>query len=504
MALLESILRPNDTSSVLTWISVGIIAGYVLYTLWSWYRLRHIPGPRLAGCSYFWVALNAISGNNYEAYLDLRKYGSLVRTGPNFLVTDDPDVLRTIAGSHSNYRRDTWYSAGRMTTLDTMISILDTPRHDAIKAKTARGYSGRDNPDLEIAVDSEVLRFVDLIKRKHVSTRQDLRRAEFSQLARYFTLDVITRLGYGKAFGYLDEGIDLYRWTATVDQFMAFLTSAADIPLLRAIFFSNLGMSLFGPKTSAASGPGRILGETKRLIAARFEKGETRENDMFGSFIRHGMTQPELEAESLLQLIAGSDTTSSAIRGTMLCILSAPQVYSQLKAEIKQAVEKNAVSYPIKYTEALELPYLQAVIWEGYRKRCPVVYGHFKVVPPGGDTINGYFVPGGTAIGHNSAALTHKESVFGPDADVFRPERFLECSADERREMIRALDMTFGGGRWMCAGKSVALYELNKIYFELFRAFDFQLLNPTSACEQISSSLVSYKNMWMRITEASL
>lgn len=168
----------------------------------------------------------------------------------------------------------------------------------------------------------------------------------------------------------------------------------------------------------------------------------------------------------MVQIIAGSDTSSAVIRGTMLHIMTTPHVYARLKTEIRLAVEAG-ISSPITYAEALKIPYLQAVISEGYRIRCPVLYGHYKSVPPQGDTICGYFVPGGTAIGHNSVALTHNESVFGPDVDVFRPERFLECDEEKRLYMERALDITFGGGRWMCAGKTTAKMELNKIFFEV-------------------------------------
>ena len=70
-------------------------------------------------------------------------------------------------------------------------------------------------------------------------------------------------------------------------------------------------------------------------------------------------------------------------------------------------------------------------------------------------------------MGHNIAAITHKESIFGEDVDVFRPERFLECDKETRLEMDRAIDTAFGGGRWMCAGRVVATMELTKVLFEV-------------------------------------
>lgn len=50
---------------------------------------------------------------------------------------------------------------------------------------------------------------------------------------------------------------------------------------------------------------------------------------------------------------------------------------------------------------------------------------------------------------------------------MFRPERFLECDEAKKVEMERAIDIIFGGGRWMCAGKTIAFYEFSKVYFEV-------------------------------------
>lgn len=107
---------------------------------------------------------------------------------------------------------------------------------------------------------------------------------------------------------------------------------------------------------------------------------------------------------------------------------------------------------------------------EGIRMRTPLVASHYKKVPPEGDILNGVFVPGGTGIGHNLVALTHNEKVWGQDTQIFRPERFLEGSEEKRNEMRRVVDLFFGSGRWQCAGKPIAMMELQKIFFEVIIA----------------------------------
>lgn len=78
-----------------------------------------------------------------------------------------------------------------------------------------------------------------------------------------------------------------------------------------------------------------------------------------GAFVRHGLTQRQCETEVLFQIIAGSDTTATAIRATMLYIITSPSVYQHLCEEIQLAIGENKISSPITSDEAKHLQYLQ-------------------------------------------------------------------------------------------------------------------------------------------------
>lgn len=92
-----------------------------------------------------------------------------------------------------------------------------------------------------------------------------------------------------------------------------------------------------------------------------------------------------------------------------------------------------------------------------------------KEVPPGGDTIDGHFVPAGTRIAHNTLAVQRRRDIFGDDADVFQPERWLGIDAERRQLMMQTTELVFGYGRWGCSGKPVAFLELNKVFVEVCR-----------------------------------
>ncbi|KAF9769659.1 hypothetical protein IL306_012904, partial [Fusarium sp. DS 682] len=136
-----------------------------------------------------------------------------------------------------------------------------------------------------------------------------------------------------------------------------------------------------------------------RKVAERFAPSATPHADMLGSFIRNGLSQEQTSRESLLNVVAGGETTATTIRMIMLCILTNPAAYRRLQQEIDDAAKAKTISSPITDAEARKLPFLQATIQEGLRIKVPAAGPLFKEVPAEGDTIDGMFIPGGTQIG---------------------------------------------------------------------------------------------------------
>ena len=152
---------------------------------------------------------------------------------------------------------------------------------------------------------------------------------------------------------------------------------------------------------------------------------------------------------------------------TVLHIASSPQTYNKLIAEIDAAETAHQKSSPIiSDAQARTLPFLQACIKEGLRIQPPSSGLALKETPPGGDTICGVFVPEGTRVGVSSWAMQRSKTVFGPDADTFRPERWLE-DGPRRRDMDRSVELVFASGRYTCLGRPLALLELNKFFVEV-------------------------------------
>ncbi|KAK4205493.1 cytochrome P450 [Triangularia verruculosa] len=503
MEFINDLELSNTTTCGL--VAATITVWYIVTSFMAWYRLRHIPGPRLAKFSYLWEFHTIITGRVQDRYLNLRDYGPLVVVGPGTIVTDDAEVLRRTMAARGSYSRSMWYAAAKFTPdSDNMASQLETAAHDILKAKTAGPYAGRETEGgLERAVDVQIVRLIDLVRRKYVSRGDELRSIDFAQLSRYFTMDVISSLLFGKAWGHLDEGVDVLGWVGTMDKLIPLMFLNMEMPLFRSILISKYGLlGLVGPKPTDKSGLGVIMRHVNGIIGQHFANKDKPTKDMMGGFIRNGMTRSECEGEAILAIFAGNDTTASTIRGTMLHLMATPHAYARFKKEIKEAIKQGKVSSPITSEESQRLPYTQAVMWEGFRIGNAVTFGHYKRVPKGGDTIHGHYLPEGTIIGHNTIALTHNRKIFGQDADIFRPERFLECDAEKKGEMLRALEIVFGGGRWTCSGKNVAMAELHKVPFELMRAFGFQIVNVHRPVKETSYITKLHDDMFVRISEA--
>ena len=86
----------------LIWITLSFIAvlsfGVGLYRRWS--SLQHIPGPFVSSLTDLWVTIKLWRGQQYQYIVhDLHKrYGPVVRWGPNRVSFEQPEAIQAIFG----------------------------------------------------------------------------------------------------------------------------------------------------------------------------------------------------------------------------------------------------------------------------------------------------------------------------------------------------------------------------------------------------------------------
>ncbi|RAL08912.1 cytochrome P450 [Aspergillus homomorphus CBS 101889] len=167
-------------------------------------------------------------------------------------------------------------------------------------------------------------------------------------------------------------------------------------------------------------------------------------------------------------LLAGRDTTASLLSNMFFMLAKHPAVWARLREEA------NAFGGRVPtYTELRGMKYLKCCINESLRLHPVVPVNDRKalrdtVLPVGGgeDGLSPVFVPKGTLVGYIVYAMHQRKDFYGPDADVFRPERWEDGKLQPRWEYL-----PFNGGPRICIGQQYALTEVAYVTVRLAQEF---------------------------------
>lgn len=185
------------------------------------------------------------------------------------------------------------------------------------------------------------------------------------------------------------------------------------------------------------------------LLAARDEQGEA-------------MPDASLRDELMTLLLAGHETTATALAWTMHRILSEPGVLARLRAELRDVVGDR----PLAAGDIARLEYLDAVVKETLRLN-PVIPDVMRILARPA-RIGGIDLPAGIGVAPNIYA-THRRPDVWPEPERFRPERFLGARPSPYEFL------PFGGGSRRCLGAAFALYEMKIVLASLLERADFAL-----------------------------
>ena len=178
------------------------------------------------------------------------------------------------------------------------------------------------------------------------------------------------------------------------------------------------------------------------------------------------MTDVELRDELVTLLLAGHETTATALTWTLYWIHKYPLVLERLSKEVKAAndlLDANALT---------RLPYLNAVCCESLRIY-PVGMLTFPRVVRSTVELMGHSLEPGTVVVGSIYLAHHREDVY-PDPDQFKPERFLE------RRFSPFEYLPFGGGVRRCIGMAFAQFEMKLVVARILSHFELALADTGS------------------------
>jgi hypothetical protein len=285
------------TASLIYYLTISII---------SYRRLNHIPGPKANALSIFPLLYTHATGAIDVQFGEWSKrYGVLVRIAPNTLLTSEPEVWRRMSAPRSSYRRSKWFNAMRLNPgVDNVLSTRDEKRHDELRKRMTAGYSGKENVMLEKDIDDCILDLSHLIASKYLSGGGQFKLMDLARKIQFLTSDIMSKLSVDAKFYDLRDDTDNLGYIHEVETSFPFMFCFSVIPKF-VEFLTNIGiMDLMAPKADSKIGFGTVLGIARKQVAKRFdEEGKMIDKkDMLGSFLRHGLTRDEAEAESVMQL----------------------------------------------------------------------------------------------------------------------------------------------------------------------------------------------------------
>lgn len=227
-----------------------------------------------------------------------------------------------------------------------------------------------------------------------------------------------------------------------------------------------------------------IHGYVDRIVRERSERGAAglaRKDDFLSRFASSGEHSDESLRDVVTNfIVAGRDTTSSALSWFFWMLSSRPDVEDKILQEIHALRRASSPTgagddaAAFGYEELHGMQYLHAAITESMRLYPPVAMNTHcsmrdDVLP------DGTFVGRGWQVTYNAYAMARLEEIWGGDCSEFRPERWLDEEGVFRSASPFKYAVFHAGPR-MCVGKEMAYIQMKSIIATVLERFSFRFV----------------------------
>lgn len=191
-----------------------------------------------------------------------------------------------------------------------------------------------------------------------------------------------------------------------------------------------------------------------------------------------------IRSETLNVLLAGRDTVASLLSNVLWELPRHPQILTSLRDEITSVCGTN----PPSYDQLKSMRYLRAIINESERLY-PIVPANSReavvdtLLPRGGgeDGKSPVLIPKGSYVAWHMYSMQRRKDLFGADADVFRPERWLDPDFRPGWGFV-----PFSGGPRVCIGQNLALTETMYVVVRFVQEFGLVRRDDEEWVEKLS------------------
>ncbi|KAK7185895.1 hypothetical protein DPSP01_013634 [Paraphaeosphaeria sporulosa] len=454
--------------TLLSLLTLGILYG--IYNAFI-HPLRQYPGPLLWGAFRFPYVVAVHSGDMHRRLKVFHdKYGPIVRIAPNELSYADAAAWKDIYGNrpgHQPFERNrTWFRKMSPDEPHSMMGYSEEA-HARQKRAFANSFSEKSLRDQSPVIENYIDRFIGQLRARSSGQQWTKKTVDLSQWFVFLMFDISGDLSFGESFGCLSTG-KAHPWVEIAQDFGKGLSLIASVnlyrpvdKLLRYVIPKHIRQRHIAHREmSAAMAKKRLSSKVERPDWVTPAKNYADSKDV--------LSEGEWAINMTIIIFAGAETTASALCAITRHLLQNRGALHRVTEEIRSTF---ATESEIKIASTGSLPYLNAVINESLRIAPPAVIGVPRLVPKGGDTVCGRWVPEGTYVAYNQYPANRQERNFH-HPNSFLPERFLgPKSEDDNFSSLQPFQM----GRHACIGMKLAYAELRVTLARLLFTFDMRL-----------------------------
>jgi len=298
-----------------------------------------------------------------------------------------------------------------------------------------------------------------------------------------FTLDSIGEIGFAKSVGSLEDPSSPFLGAFDrAQQNVLFRDLNPLWPVMRFLSVGREG-ALKHDISLLRAYSRTVVRELSSAIEAREENTEgsvvLANADASKSFVGLFLLDARKRGEQLTEerlcdivlnfLLAGRDTTAQGLAWTWYHLANHPEVEAKVRKEIADVCR----GCEVRYEDLRSFPYMTAVINESMRLSPSVpIDGKMNLKA---DTLpDGTVLPPGTGVLYVINSQNRDTDLWGADAAVFRPERWLEMTAPPDSYTYPV----FNAGPRECLGKRLAMVEMQALIAMVLPHVSLQLAVP--------------------------
>ncbi|KAI9463999.1 cytochrome P450 [Lactarius psammicola] len=323
------------------------------------------------------------------------------------------------------------------------------------------------------------------------------------------TLDIIGQAGFNHSFGSLHQE-EPHEMTEGLRKSMSF--NPFSISTIPTLFLPDWIISTDRSRTlsstliaTQAIGKDLISQRKSEIISSAdvdakggVEKRNIQGRDLLTLLIKANMatdipdsarmSEEEILAQVPTFLIAGHETTSTSVAWGLYALGCNPTVHAKLKAEARAFYtdtpsmdELNGMTYLDYFTREVLRLYAPVPHSDRVAKEDTVVPLSEPFVDRHGVKRQDFRLRKGDVVVILIRTVHRLKSLWGEDADEFRPERW-EAVPEAVKSISGVFSnlLTFITGAHACIGYRFSIIEMKAIIFSFVRAFDFELAVPPS------------------------